>query len=321
MTFWIIQALNGISFGMLLFLLAAGLSLIFGVMKVLNLAHGSLYLLGGYLGLTVMRATNSFLLALAGAVLGVTFLAVILERTVLRRIYGEELRQALLTFGFLFIIADQALWIWGGNPQTLPKPQAFTRSLQMGAIVFPSYRLLVIGVGVVMGVALWWLQERTRLGAMIRAGVDDEEMARGIGMNTPRLFAGVFALGAFLAAVGGVMGGALLGVYPGADFEVLLLAFVVILLGGVLLLAAPAFLSSYYLGLLTKMLIFALFAMSLDLLLGYTGLPSLGHVAYFGVGAYTVALLSLRVVRTFWIDALAGLVAPTLVALVFNILT
>jgi branched-chain amino acid transport system permease protein len=232
MTFWIIQALNGISFGMLLFLLAAGLSLIFGVMRVLNLAHGSLYLLGGYLGLTVLRVTNSFLLALAAAVAGVTFLALLLERTVLRRIYGEELRQALLTFGFLFIIADQALWIWGGNPQTLPKPQAFTRSLQMGAIVFPSYRLLVIGVGVVMGVALWWLQERTRLGAMIRAGVDDEEMARGIGVNTPRLFAGVFALGAFLAAVGGVMGGALLGVYPGADFEVLLLAFVVIIIGG-----------------------------------------------------------------------------------------
>ncbi len=232
MTFWIIQALNGISFGMLLFLLAAGLSLIFGVMKVLNLAHGSFYLLGGYLGLSVLRLTNSFLLAFVAAALGVTALAVLLERSVLRRIYGEELRQALLTFGFLFIIADQALWIWGGNPQTLPKPAAFARSVQIGEIVFPSYRLLVIGVGVAMGVALWWLQERTRLGAMIRAGVDDEEMARGIGVNTPRLFTAVFALGAFLAATGGVMGGALLGVYPGADFEVLLLAFVVIIIGG-----------------------------------------------------------------------------------------
>src|SRR5574341_1188500 len=143
MTFWIVQALNGMSFGMLLFLLAAGLSLIFGVMKVLHLA-------------------NSFLLALAGAVLGVTALAVLVERTVLRRIYGEELRQALLTFGVLFIIADQALWIWGGNPQTLPKPAPFTRSVRLGDIVFPSYRLLVIAVGVVMGVALWWLQEKTR---------------------------------------------------------------------------------------------------------------------------------------------------------------
>ena len=232
MTFWVVQALNGVSFGMLLFLLAAGLSLIFGVMKVLNLAHGSFYLLGAYLGLTVLRLTHSFLLALAAAALGVAALALLLERTVLRRIYGEELRQALLTFGVLFIIADQALWIWGGNPQTLPKPAGFTASVRLGDVIFPSYRLLVIAVGVVMGAALWWLQERTRVGAVIRAGVDDEEMARGIGVNTPLLFTAVFALGAFLAAFGGVMGGALLGVYPGADFEVLLLAFVVIIIGG-----------------------------------------------------------------------------------------
>lgn len=232
MNFWIIQALNGISFGMLLFLLAAGLSLIFGLMKVLNLAHGSYYLLGGYLGLTVLRFFDSFLLALLGATVGVTILGVLMERYVLRRIYGEVLRQALLTFGFLFIIADVALWIWGGNPQTLPKPEAFTGSLRMGAIVFPTYRLLVILVGVVMGLGLWWLQERTRLGAMIRAGVDDGEMAKGIGVNVPLLFTVVFALGAFLAAVGGIMGGVFVGVYPGADFEVLLLAFVVVIIGG-----------------------------------------------------------------------------------------
>jgi branched-chain amino acid transport system permease protein len=232
MNFWIIQALNGISFGMLLFLLAAGLSLIFGLMKVLNLAHGSYYLLGGYLGLTVLRFFDSFLLALLAAAVGVTILGVLMERYVLRRIYGEVLRQALLTFGFLFIIADVALWIWGGNPQTLPKPEAFTGSLRMGAIVFPTYRLLVILVGVVTGLGLWWLQERTRLGAMIRAGVDDEEMAKGIGVNVPLLFTVVFALGAFLAAIGGIMGGVFVGVYPGADFEVLLLAFVVVIIGG-----------------------------------------------------------------------------------------
>jgi len=232
MNFWIIQTLNGISFGMLLFLLAAGLSLIFGLMKVLNLAHGSYYLLGGYLGLTVLQFTSSFLLALLGAVIGVTVIGILMERLVIRRIYGQVLRQALLTFGFLFIIADVSLWIWGGNPQTLPKPEAFTGSLRMGAIVFPTYRLLVILVGVVMGLGLWWLQERTRLGAMIRAGVDDEEMAKGIGVNVPLLFTVVFALGAFLAAIGGIMGGVFVGVYPGADFEVLLLAFVVVIIGG-----------------------------------------------------------------------------------------
>jgi len=232
MNFWIIQILNGVSFGMLLFLLAAGLSLIFGLMKVLNLAHGSYYLLGGYLGLTVLRFTDSFLLALLGAALGITVLGILMERWFLRRIYGEPLRQALLTFGFLFIFADIALWIWGGNPQTLPKPGPFTGSIRMGAIVFPSYRLLVIAVGLVIGVGLWWLQEKTRLGAMLRAGVDDEEMAKGMGINVSLLFTVVFALGAFLAAVGGIMGGVFVGVYPGADFEVLLLAFVVVIIGG-----------------------------------------------------------------------------------------
>ena len=232
MNFWIIQTLNGISFGMLLFLLAAGLSLIFGLMKVLNLAHGSYYLLGGYLGLTVLQFTSSFLLALLGAVIGVTVIGILMERLVIRRIYGQVLRQALLTFGFLFIIADVSLWIWGGNPQTLPKPEAFTGSVRMGAIVFPSYRLLVIVVGVAIGIGLWLLQEKTRLGAMIRAGVDDEEMARGMGVNVPILFTVVFALGALLAAVGGIMGGVFVGVYPGADFEVLLLAFVVVIIGG-----------------------------------------------------------------------------------------
>ena len=232
MNFWIIQTLNGISFGMLLFLLAAGLSLIFGLMKVLNLAHGSYYLLGGYLGLTVLRYTDHFLLALLGAVIVVTILGILMERFILRRIYGETLRQALLTFGALFMIADISLWIWGGNPQTLPKPEAFTASIRMGGIVFPSYRLLVIAVGVVMGLGLWWLQEKTRLGAMIRAGVDDEEMAKGMGINVSFLFTVVFALGALLAAVGGIMGGVFVGVYPGADFEVLLLAFVVVIIGG-----------------------------------------------------------------------------------------
>ena len=232
MNFWIIQTLNGISFGMLLFLLAAGLSLIFGLMKVLNLAHGSFYLLGGYVGLTILRYSDHFLIALLGAVIVVTLLGILKERYILRRIYGETLRQALLTFGALFMIADISLWIWGGNPQTLPKPDAFTASIRMGGIVFPSYRLLVIAVGILMGLGLWWLQEKTRLGAMLRAGVDDEEMAKGMGVNVSFLFTLVFALGALLAAVGGIMGGVFVGVYPGADFEVLLLAFVVVIIGG-----------------------------------------------------------------------------------------
>jgi branched-chain amino acid transport system permease protein len=230
--FWIIQTLNGVSFGMLLFLLAAGLSLIFGLIRVLNLAHGSFYLVGAYVGLTVVGFTGSFVVALVAAVAVVTVLGIVLERFIIRRIYGDELRQALLTFGFLFMLGDLSLWIWGGSPQTLPKPDAFAGSLRVGGMVFPSYRLLVIVVGAAVGGALWWLQEKTRLGAMIRAGVDDGEMARGMGINTSLLFTLVFALGAGLAAAGGVLGGVIVGVHPGIDFEVLLLAFVVIIIGG-----------------------------------------------------------------------------------------
>lgn len=232
MTFWVVQLLNGISFGMLLFLLAAGLSLIFGLMRVLNLAHGSYYLLGAYVGLTVIRLTDSFLVATLAATAVATIAGILMERFFLRRVPRQELPQALLTFGFLFIFADLFLWIWGGNPQTLPKPAAFSRSLSVGTIVFPSYRLLVIVTGIVVGLLLWWLQERTALGAMVRAGVDDEETARTTGINVSRLSTAVFGFGAFLAALGGIMGGPFVGAYPGADFEILLLAFVVIIIGG-----------------------------------------------------------------------------------------
>ncbi|MFQ5852503.1 MAG: branched-chain amino acid ABC transporter permease [Candidatus Binatia bacterium] len=232
MTFWIIQALNGISFGMLLFLLAAGFSLIFGLMKILNLAHGSYYLLGAYIGLTVIRYTNNFFLAiLAGALTGAV-VGILMQRFFLHRVLHDELAQVLLTFGFLFIIADAALWTWGGIPQVLPEPPFFSSSIHYGTIVFPTYRLLVILVGLAVAGGLWIFQERTKMGAMVRAGVDDEEMARGLGINVPLLFTAVFALGASLAAFGGVMGGPFVGVYPGVDFEVLLLALVVVIIGG-----------------------------------------------------------------------------------------
>ncbi len=232
MTFWVLQVLNGLSFGMLLFLLGAGLSLIFGVMRILNLAHGSFYLLGTYVALTVVQATGSFALAALAGTAAVTALGVVMERAFLRRLPREELPQALLTFGFLLIVGDLALWIWGGTPQTLPRPEPFARSLRLGSLVFPSYRLFVIGVGVVVGLALWAFQERTRLGAMVRAAIDDAEIAEATGIDVSRLSTAIFGLGAALAAVGGILGGPLLGVYPGADFEVLLLAFVVVILGG-----------------------------------------------------------------------------------------
>lgn len=232
MTFWAIQTLNGLSFGMLLFLLAAGLSLIYGIMRILNLAHGSYYIFGAYVALSVIGVTGSFVLSIVAGTLAVMVLGVVMERLFLRFVPREELPQALLTFGFLLIIGDLCLWIWGGTPQTLPKPEVFERSVRMGPLVFPSYRLFVLGIGVVIGIALWLLQERTRLGAMVRAAIDDAQIARATGINVSLLSTGVFAFGAGLAAAGGIVGGPLLGVYPGADFEILLLAFVVVIIGG-----------------------------------------------------------------------------------------
>jgi branched-chain amino acid transport system permease protein len=232
MTFWVVQALNGISFGMLLFLLAAGLSVIYGLMKVLNLTHGSFYLLGGYIGLAVVHSTGSFILATLAGSLAIAVVGIVMERFFLRRFHLQELPQALVTFGFLFIFSDLATVIWGGNPETIPKPAMLQSSMQLGGFYYPSYRLFIIGFGLVIAALLWWLQDGTRVGGMVRASVDDEEVARALGINVSLLFTLVFALGAFLAALGGVMGGPIVGVYPGADFEVLLLGFVVVIIGG-----------------------------------------------------------------------------------------
>ena len=252
MTFWLIQVFNGISFGMLLFLLASGLSLIFGLMGIVNLAHGSFYILGAYVAVSVVAATGSFLFGLAAGTAAVVAVGCGLHRGLLHRFHGRELPQVLLTLGFLFLVSDVTVWIWGGNPLALPKPAALEGSLRAGALTFPIYRLLVIFMGVAVAGALWLFHERTPFGAAVRAGVDDEEMARGVGINTPRLFTGVFALGAFLAGLGGVIGGPFLGVFPGADFEILLLALVVVIIGGLGSLRG-AFVASLLVGLLDNL--------------------------------------------------------------------
>jgi branched-chain amino acid transport system permease protein len=232
MNIWAIQILNGISYGMLLFLLASGLSLTFGVMRIINLTHGSYFLLGGYVGLTVARITNSFLLALVAGSAAVWILAVLTQRLLLNRLLKDEMAQILITFGLLFMIGDLALWGWGGSTQTIQKPPLVAGSFPIGSLTFPVYRLVLVGVGVLTALFLWWFLEGTRIGAMVRAAVDDAEIAQTVHVNVPLLMTGVFAFGAVLAAVAGVLGAPLLGLYPGADFEVLLLAFVVVVVGG-----------------------------------------------------------------------------------------
>jgi branched-chain amino acid transport system permease protein len=236
-SFYLQQALNGLSFGALLFLLASGLTLIFGLMRVANIAHGSYYLLGAYVGLSVMRWRlvpdgARFALAILAGGVAVALVGVVMQRWFLARFHQQALPQVLLTMGFAFFFSDQALLLWGGDPQTIPVPRSLGGTLVLGPVYFPVYRLCVIAVGLCVFAGLWGLLERTRLGATVRAAVDDAEMARGLGINVGRVMTAVFALGAFLAAAGGVMGGAFLSIYPGADFDVLPLTFVVVIVGG-----------------------------------------------------------------------------------------
>ena len=233
MQFWIIQTLNSFALGGLLFLLSAGFSLIFGLMRIANLTHGALFMLGAYVGVSVLKVVpNLWLAALAsGAVIAV--FGGLLERFILRRLAGNSLGQVLVTLGFAFIIADLCLIVWGGDPIPVQTPEFLRPPLIIGGVAFPAYRLAVILIAVLTAIGLYLLMERTRLGAMIRAGVDDMQMARAVGIPVSKLFTVVFCLGAALAGAGGVIGGPILSAYPGLDADMLPLALIVVILGGV----------------------------------------------------------------------------------------
>ena len=230
--FWIIQTLNSVAFGGLLVLLSSGFSLIFGLMRIPNLAHGAFFMLGAYFGYTLLRLNLHFWLAAIAGGLGVGLLGILMERFILRRLAGNEQGQVLVTLGVSFIIADICLLVWTGDPMPLAAPQALRPPLRVWGFAFPTYRLVVLAIALVAALALYLLMERTRLGAMIRAGVDDMEMARGVGIPVSRLFTTVFLLGATLAGIGGVLGGPILNAYPGLDNDMLPLALIVVILGG-----------------------------------------------------------------------------------------
>jgi len=233
MQFWIIQTLNSLALGGLLFLLAAGFSLIFGLMRIPNLTHGALFMLGAYVGVTVLRIVpNLWLAALLGG-LAVALFGGLLERLILRRLAGNALGQVLVTLGVSFIIADFCLIAWGGDPIPLAAPASLQRPLILGSVAFPLYRLVVLGIAIAVALGLHALMEWTRLGAMIRAGVDDMPMARAVGIPVSRLFSFVFCLGAALAGAGGVIAGPIMSAYPGLDTDMLPLALIVVILGGV----------------------------------------------------------------------------------------
>jgi branched-chain amino acid transport system permease protein len=288
--FWVVQAFNGVSYGALLFLVGSGLSLIFGVMRIVNLSHGAYFLWGGYIALSVIAATGSWALSLPIAALAVAVIGLLMERLFLRSegfeavrnaaialglgiltrlaitsfgvsgggwplaagiivlasvawyfvlsrvpivpIEADVLRQVLLTVGFAFLFQQAALDIWGGDNMDIHPAAELNTSIVIGGMYFPAYRLFMIATAVAIGIALWLIMEKTRMGAAVRATVDDAQMARGVGIDTNRISMFIFALGAFLAALGGVIGGAFLGIYPGLDFEMLPLAFAVVIIGG-----------------------------------------------------------------------------------------
>lgn len=230
--FWLIQTFNGISYGALLFLLGSGLSLIFGVMRIVNLSHGSYFLLGGYVALSVILATGSWGLAIPIAALSIALVGLLMERIFLRRLGFDPLRQVLLTVGFAFLFQQAALDIWGGDNKDIVPPASLTQTAIVAGVHLPGYRLFMIAVATAIGLILWLVMEHTRLGAAVRATVDDAQMARGVGIDTSRISMFIFALGAFLAALGGVIGGGFLGIYPGLDFQILPIAFAVVIIGG-----------------------------------------------------------------------------------------
>jgi len=233
MTPWILQALNGLSMGALLFLLASGFTLTFGLVRLVNLAHGGFYLLGGYLGLSVLRLTGNFWLGLLAGGVGIVIVSWATDRFLIRRTRDNVLGQVLLTVGVAYVIADVCLLTWGGNPLRIPQPEFARGPIDLpGGLVYPRYRFLLIVFGAVIALALGLLYHRTQLGAIIRAGVDDREMVNAVGINIDRLFALVFGLAAFLAGVSGVAGGAFLTLYPGAEWEILAYALVVVIVGG-----------------------------------------------------------------------------------------
>jgi branched-chain amino acid transport system permease protein len=233
MNFWIIQGLNGLAFGSLLFILASGFSLIFGLMRIVNLSHGAYFMLGAYVGLSAIEAGVNFWIAILIGGGAICILGTVIERFILRRLNGQPLAQVLVTLGIAFIIADTCVWIWTGDPRPLPMPRELAGAFRVSNLAFPIYRLFVIGVAFALAAALWFLIERSRLGAMIRAGVDDLPMARAMGIRTSLLFSVVFCLGSALAGAGGVLAGPILSVYPGLDSDMLPLALVVVILGGV----------------------------------------------------------------------------------------
>jgi len=216
---------------MLLFLFTAGFTLIFGLMKIINLTHGSYYLFGAYFGIMVISFVKNLLFTAIIGGIGIAIIGMLMQRFLLHRYETSHQTQVLLTFGFTLFFADLALSIWGGEPKTIPLPHLLEGSIRLGMLTFPVYRLALILIGLLTAATLWWFL-RSKYGMLVRAGIENEEMTAGVGVNISLLKTLTFASGAFLAGLAGVIGGPIIGVYPGLDMQILLLSLVIVIIGG-----------------------------------------------------------------------------------------
>jgi branched-chain amino acid transport system permease protein len=401
-----INLLNGISFGMILFLLAMGLSITLGVMGILNLAHGSLFMIGGFIGVSVVNSGGDFWLAIIAGSMGAAIIGLIIERLFLRRLYKQLDSQVLLTLGLVYIIGNIALWIYGGRVQIFDAPPILNWKIAIGDYAFPFYRVFLTGIGAIAFIGLWGLIEKTRIGAIVRAGMDNREMTMGLGIHYGLTCSAVFTLGAFVGGFVGSLATPFIGVVQSMALDILLYALIVVVVGGsgsvlgtfigaltigivdafgkaffpdfamftmylvliIILLVKPTgilgrsqnvdniggspilvipsytsrsrlikyspyvicllgfivlppILPQYLQSMIIKIVIFSIFALSLNLLWGYTGLISLGHATYFGVGAYTSTILIVRAgIGNFWLTALIAIILAGLVAAVYGII-
>ena len=231
---YVLTLLNGLTLASLYFIVASGFTLVFGLMRNVNLAHGSLYLLGGYVGYMVAGQTGWWILALAAGFLAAAVAGVLMQWLILRHMQGQELRQTMVTIGLSIVIADILLWIFTGQVYQMEAPSILQGPIRGIPLInaYSAYRLSLLGFGIAIGLGLWWLLTRTRVGAMIRAGVDDRDMLAASGVNVNLIFAVTFALGAGLAGFGGVIGAVELSMVPGEDTRLLLASLIVVIVGG-----------------------------------------------------------------------------------------
>jgi branched-chain amino acid transport system permease protein len=231
---FVVTLLNGLTLASLYFIVASGFTLVFGLMRNVNLAHGSLYLLGGYIGFIVAEKTGLWFLALACGFVGAAVIGLLLQAAILRHMQGQELRQTMVTIGISIVIADVLLWIFTGQVHQMEAPELLRGPIRGLPIItaYSAYRLSLLALGVIIGVALWLFLNRTRAGMMIRAGVDDRAMLAASGVNVNLVFALTFAIGAGLAGLGGVIGAVELSMVPGEDTRLLLASLIVVIVGG-----------------------------------------------------------------------------------------